>query len=161
MYLFTLLADPRTIRLEKIAPANHSITLVVVTVQPGSCCPSCHHISKRIHSRYQRQITDLPCQGIPVRLMLYARRFRCQNSLCTRRIFCERLPRVVATYARQTIRVITALELIGFAIGGEAGARLARELGLKISPDTLLRRLRRFSHTKLQPKVRLRNLVSR
>jgi transposase len=35
-----------------------------------------------------------------------------------------------------------ALELIGFAGGGEAGARLARELGLIVSPDTLLRRLR-------------------
>ncbi|HKC62233.1 MAG TPA: hypothetical protein VKB86_01285 [Pyrinomonadaceae bacterium] len=35
-----------------------------------------------------------------------------------------------------------ALEMIGFAVGGEAGARLARELGLTVSPDTLLRRLR-------------------
>lgn len=34
------------------------------------------------------------------------------------------------------------LELISFAIGGEAGARLARNLGLTVSPDTLLRRLR-------------------
>jgi transposase len=38
-----------------------------------------------------------------------------------------------------------ALELIGFAVGGEADARLARELGLIISPDTLLRRLRQAS----------------
>jgi transposase len=34
------------------------------------------------------------------------------------------------------------MELIGFALGGEAGARLARELGLNVSPDTLLRLLR-------------------
>lgn len=72
---------------------------------------------------------------------LRVRRFRCQNSLCTQRIFCERLPRVVAHYARRTVRLTTALELIGFAVGGEAGARLARELGLTVSPDTLLRRL--------------------
>jgi transposase len=49
----------------------------------------------------------------------------------------------VAHYARRTLRLNAALELIGFAIGGEAGPRLARGLGLTVSPDTLLRRLRR------------------
>ncbi len=73
---------------------------------------------------------------------LHTRRFRCRNSLCTQRIFCERLPRVVARYARKTARLNAALELIGFASGGEAGARLARELGLTVSPDTVLRCLR-------------------
>ena len=51
----------------------------------------------------------------------------------------------MAHYARKTARLTAALELIGFAVGGEAGARLARELGLLVSPDTLLRRLRRSS----------------
>ncbi len=73
---------------------------------------------------------------------LHTRRFRCQNSLCAKRIFCERLPRVVAHYARKIVRLNAALELIGFAVGGEAGARLARELGLTVSPDSLLRGLR-------------------
>lgn len=40
------------------------------------------------------------------------------------------------------MRLNTALELIGFALGGEAGARLAGKLGITVSPDTLLRRLR-------------------
>ena len=51
----------------------------------------------------------------------------------------------MAHYARKTVRLNAALELIGFALGGEAGARLARELGLIVSPDTLLRRLRQAS----------------
>ena len=49
------------------------------------------------------------------------------------------------------MRLTTALELIGFAIGGEAGARLARELGLTVSPDTLLRRLHQSSPHKPAP----------
>jgi transposase len=48
----------------------------------------------------------------------------------------------MAHYARKTVRLNATLELIGFTIGGEAGAHLARELGLAVSPDTLLRRLR-------------------
>lgn len=80
-----------------------------------------------------------------MKLELHARRFRCENLLCVTSIFCERLPSVVAHYARKTVRLNAALELIGFAMGGEAGARLARELGLIVSPNTLLRRLRQTS----------------
>jgi transposase len=74
-----------------------------------------------------------------------------QPSLCTRRIFCERLPRVVAHYARKTVRLNAVLELIGFTVGGEAGARLARALGLTVSPDTLLRRLRQAAQKESAP----------
>lgn len=95
-------------------------------------------MSARVHSRYTRAVADLPWHGVAVRLELHTRRFRCQNSLCSRCIFCERLPQVVAHYGRKTVRLNAALELIGFAAGGEAGARLAKELGLTVSPDTLL-----------------------
>ena len=137
-----LLADPASIRLEYVRPSTESITLAVKTVSPHSPCPRCRRTCSRVHSRYRRVVADLPWQGVTVNLELRTRRFRCQNSLCPQRIFCERLPRVVAHYARKTVRLNVALELIGFAIGGEAGARLARELGLIVSPATLLRRLR-------------------
>jgi hypothetical protein len=75
-----------------------------------------------------------------VRLELHTRRFRCRNSLCTKRVFCERLPQVVAHYGRKTARMEEALRFIGLLLGGEAGARAARELAMAASPDTLLRR---------------------
>lgn len=145
MPITTLLADPESIRLDRIRPARDEITLVVGTVAAQARCPSCHRASARVHSRNRRLIADLPWHGVAVKLELHTRRFRCLNSLCKQRIFCERLPSVVAHYARQTVRLNAALELIGFAVGGEAGARLARELGLTVSPDTLLRRLRQAS----------------
>jgi transposase len=37
------------------------------------------------------------------------------------------------------------LTLIGFALGGEAGARAAKRVGLMVSGDTLLRRIRQFA----------------
>ncbi len=74
---------------------------------------------------------------------ILAASFVSTNFASQRRVFCERLPSVVAVYARKTARLTTVLELIGFALGGEAGARLARELGLGVSPDTLLERIRR------------------
>jgi len=144
-----LLADPTATRLVCIRPSLRPITLVVTTSALWAECPSCHRRSTRVHSRYVRRVADLPWHGIAVRLELHTRRFRCRNSLCAQRIFSERQPRVVAHYARKTVRLNAALELIGFAVGGEAGARLARELGLAVSPDTLLRRLRVASQKEL------------
>jgi transposase len=70
------------------------------------------------------------------------RKYFCDVPTCERKIFAERLPDVARVHARGTDRQREALELIAFALGGEAGARLARELGLLVSPDTLLNRIR-------------------
>jgi transposase len=142
MQISNLLADPEAIHLEKIIQHHSSLTLVVNTTRAEAACPRCHSPSTRVHSYYTRTVADLPWHGVAVQLHLRTRRFRCKNNLCTRRIFCERLPRVVAYYARKTRRMNEALELIGFLMGGEAGARATQKLAMKTSPDTLLRRLR-------------------
>jgi hypothetical protein len=85
---------------------------------------------------------DLPWMGCAVRLELHVRRFFCSNKECTQQIFTERLPTVVAPYARRTTRLTDVFTLIGFALGGEAGARLVAGMGLFSSPDTLLRLIR-------------------
>lgn len=138
----TLLADPSAIKLTYIRLAADSITIVVKTALPHSSCPLCDRRSTFVHSRYVRRIADLPWQGVSAKLELHTRRFRCDNALCHRRIFCERLPQVVAAYARKTVRLNDALRLIGFLIGGEAGARAAVRLGMSVSPATLIRRVR-------------------
>jgi transposase len=138
----TLLADPTSIRLEKIIQHHSSLTLVVKATQPRPECPRCHRPSTRVHSYYTRRVADLPWHGVAAKLELRTRRFRCRNSLCTKRIFCERLPRVVAHYGRKTKRMNEALQLIGLLLGGEAGARAALKLAMKTSADTLLRRVR-------------------
>jgi transposase len=138
----TLLADPTSIRLEKIIQHHSSLTLVVKATQPRPECPRCHHPSTRLHSYYTRRVADLPWHGVSVRLELHTRRFRCRNSLCTKRVFCERLPRVVSCYGRKTARLDDALRLIGFLLGGEAGSRATAKLAMAAGPDTLLRRVR-------------------
>lgn len=77
-----------------------------------------------------------------MRLRLGFRRWFCDAPACPRRIFTERFPGVVHRYARRTDRLATILRRLGLALGGEAGARLATELGLVVSPDTLLRQLK-------------------
>lgn len=53
-------------------------------------CPLCGTVSRRVHSRYRRRVTDLPLSGRIVQLLVVARRFRCDAVLCGRQIFTER-----------------------------------------------------------------------
>jgi transposase len=104
-----------------------------------------------VHSRYQRHLTDLPWGTRPVRLQLTVRKFVCRNLCCPRRIFTERVPELVASYARKTCRLIATLQAIGVALGGQAGARLTQRLGVPTSRDTLLRLIRRLPLPKIPP----------
>ena len=137
----TLLVNPAVLSLEKIVTQTDSIIMVVTTSRPRAHCPQCQQLSPRVHSRYQRFVTDLPWGEITVKLELQTRKFFCDNDKCRQRIFCERLPEVVAPYGRQTIRFNKSLTAVGFALGGRAGDRLASDLHIPSDARTLLRRI--------------------
>ena len=127
------------VAIENVAVTDKCIVAVVVATRDVVPCPLCGHLAHRVHSRYHRTIADLPSQGMAVRLDLRTRRFCCDEPTCPRRIFAERFPDLVAAGARRSMRLSALYLALGLVLGGEAGARLATELGLRISPDTLLR----------------------
>jgi transposase len=144
--LITALLPPTcAVRLTKVTLERASVGLQLMAMAPSAACPLCAVLSSSVHSRYQRHLTDLPCGTCTVRIQLRARKFMCQNPRCERRIFTERLPELVAAYARKTRRLMTVLRAIGVALGGNAGARLAACLQLPTSPATLLRLVRAAS----------------
>lgn len=143
MDVTTLLADPGALTIRTFLSQSKAITLIVESCQPQPRCPKCDQPSASLHSHYTRTLADLPWHGIAFKLQLRTRRFRCKNPACQRKIFCERLPHVAEAYARKSLRLNAALTILAFALGGEAGHRAAQRLGLRISGDSLLRRIRR------------------
>lgn len=133
---------PEQLCVEALAFDGDSVTVHASTVKATAECPMCGRPSRRAHGRYTRTLADLPWCGKPMRIRVRVRKFFCDEPTCERRIFAERLEEVALPFARGTDRRREALEWIAFALGGEAGARLARELGLLVSPDTLLNRIR-------------------
>src|SRR5690606_36938760 len=87
---------------------------------------------------------DLPAASRAVNIQLLVRRFRCRNPACRRRVFAERFPQLVRPHARRTERLESLLTRIGVLLGGEAGAWLAQDLHVPVSPDTILRLLYRM-----------------
>ena len=138
----TLLPDPTCLHLQLLDASETTITARGDDHLGRGSLPTLPARSARIYSRYMRTVADLPWMGCAVRLELHVRRFFCPNPECARQIFTERLPSVVAPYARRTTRLTDVFTLIGFALGGEAGKRLVAGMGLSASPDTLLRLIR-------------------
>lgn len=110
----TILPDTETLKLLYVCASGEGITLATRTTSAEVRCPVCGALSRRIHSRYVRILADLPWQGIPVRVRLHVRRFFCDVVSCQRAIFAERLPGVVAHYARRTERLEELLTHVSF-----------------------------------------------
>ena len=136
-----LVPNTAEVALVCLRPKDCAVEMELRTCRAFSTCPACGTASRRVHSRYRRKLADLPWEGLPVVILLHARRFFCAEDLCPRNIFTERLPGTVAHYARRSCRSSEALNWLTLALGGRSGARLGRRLGLLASRSTLLREL--------------------
>ena len=116
------------VRRTEVTVAQECVLLQLTAMAPTACCPCCMVPSSSVHSRYESHLTDLPWGARPVHIRLTVRTFVCQQPSCERLIFTERLPDLVALSARKTRRLVTVLQTIGTALGGQAGARLAIRL---------------------------------
>ncbi len=130
------------VRVDRLWRVGATIHLAVVAICQCAWCPLCQQRAQRIHSHYERTLTDLPCGGERVTLHLRVRRFVCREPGCTRKIFAERLPDLVAPFARRTTRLTDHLLRAAFDLGGEAGARHLGSESAPVSARTLLRIIR-------------------
>jgi transposase len=140
-----LLPDATTLHVDAYHVDNPTaqITLRVRSTQATASCPLCATPARRIHSHYERTLADLPWAAYRVRLQLWVRKWFCGNRHCRRHIFTERLPTIVAPWARRTLRLAQRLVALGVALGGTAGVHLGHAWDLLVSRNTLLRLLRR------------------
>jgi len=137
----------------ELVPANSGLTVTAVTTTADliaiavtssaatAPCPACGQLSDRVHARHRRTLADLAVGSRRVALVVTARKFRCLHANCARHLFCERLTGVADAHARTTARLTALHRVLGFALGGEPGSRVAGVLGVPASGDTLLRRV--------------------
>jgi transposase len=133
---------PVDMQVEEVLIENDMLILVLASTQSTALCPHCAQPSARVHSRYMRTLTDLPCQERAVRLRIQVRRFFCLAAGCAYKTFAEQFPALAPAYARRTHRQLQRLCQIAFALGGRPGASLAKQQAMPTSFSTLLRLLR-------------------
>jgi transposase len=140
--LSSVLLLPDNIAVEAVCPTKTHLRVQVGCTLKSAACPLCQQSSERIHGSYGRTVADVPCGGRRVTLALTVRKFVCRTPDCPRKIFTERLPALVQSYARMTNRLSETLQTLGFATCGEVGERLVPKLGMQVSGPTLLRCMR-------------------
>src|SRR5258708_11751244 len=130
---------PSGLVIESVSDSCDAIILAVESEAGTAECPLCGARSRRIHSRYHRQVVDLPSAGKQVRLRVITRRFVCEVPHCRRRIFAERFgDDVLPTRARRTARLECLVHHLGLALGGRPAASLAQRAMVPVANDTLI-----------------------
>lgn len=134
-------ALPERLAITDIEMIENVLTITAVSLCLHPCCPLCGKSSTRTHSRYIRQVADLPCGGQQVRLLIQVRKCFCDAPGCARKIFVERLMPFIDTFGRVTRRLYQIVQIIGLATGGRLGVRVTDRLAIQTSRHTILRRI--------------------
>jgi len=135
------LALPDGLELVACETMDGVLTIIIISTQEFPCCPRCHQPATRVHSRYTRQVADLPCGGQHLSLLLHVRKFFCEETTCTQKIFLERLTPFLKPWARVTLRLFQIVQTLGLATGGRLGVRVTERLSIQTSRTTILRRI--------------------
>ena len=156
MLIEIMFPDELQLRVDGVELEEGRMVISVTAISEESICPHCGTSSERIHSSYQRHPADLSLAGYTVCLDITVPRFFCDNECCEAITFAERISPLIEPYAHRTKRLAGQQQRVAFALGGEAGARLLSIMGMAVSPDTLIRLIRKIP----EPEVTTPRVVS-
>ncbi|MER5226411.1 ISL3 family transposase [Streptomyces flaveus] len=129
------------VRVERLEVCADGALILVSSACSSRSCPDCGISSRRVHSRYDRQMDDRPVAGRPVRVRLTVRRFFCDTPTCRRRTFVEQVDGVTEPYQRASSGLRSWLRAVAAELGGRPGARLCRKLSVPAGRMRLLRQM--------------------
>jgi transposase len=118
-----------------------------VTFENGNPCPSCHEVSFKTHSYYERIIQDLPMNGKRVELRIKTRKLYCQNDTCTTKYFVQTLEFARAS-SLKTRRLEDMMLEIAIPISLLQATFILNHLGVKISKSALAEFLKLYPFRK-------------
>ena len=79
----------KNLKCDGITVKDKQIILRLSSTQTSLKCPYCGSESVKVHSRYQREIQDIPIQEKQTILLLETRKMFCNNNQCTHSTFAE------------------------------------------------------------------------
>jgi transposase len=119
------------------------VLLKAVRTRQSAVCPYCQTVSQKRHSLYMGKPQALPCSDTAVQLILEVPRYFCHNPTCHHTTFGERTPGTVHFYSRRTIQFEALLKILAFEMNAETAAWVCDKLKVSVSPDGLLRLIRK------------------
>ncbi|MEV0590780.1 ISL3 family transposase [Nonomuraea cavernae] len=128
--------------IDEVFRSGATVQIRARTGTVKAACPACGTPSRRVHSHYERRLSDTAVGGQEVLIHLRVHRFFCRTDACAKATFAEQVPGLTVRYGRRSVRAAQALQAIALALSGRAGARLAGRLAASVSRMTLIRLIR-------------------
>ena len=118
------------------------LTIHIERTNKTSTCPCCGKRCSSIHSRYTRQIKDLPIQEYKVILNIKAKVFFCKNKHCSINTFAEQFD-FIESHSRMTTRLKNKIIENSRGMSARASKSVINNGLANISDDTILRLLKK------------------
>ena len=99
-------------------------------------CPYCGSKAKHIHSKYQREIHDLPIQDRQVVLLVNTRKIFCENSNCSHKTFSEKHP-FVASNGKKTNRLIKNIVYTSTQLSSLSASKLLKSENITVCKSSI------------------------
>ena len=111
-------------------------------INKSAICPCCGKKSSNIHSKYVRNIKDLPIQEYKVILNIETKIFFCKNNKCKTNTFSEKFD-FIESHERMTIRLRDSIVEISKGMSAKSAKTVINKGLVNISDDTILRILKK------------------
>lgn len=115
---------------------NKQIVFEVQSTIEKIPCPYCGSLSSKVHSRYQREIQDIPIQDRQTILLLNTRKMFCTNPCCDHKTFSERFDFVVPS-GRKTKRLVDKILMTSVKLSSVSASNLLKADSVKVCKSSI------------------------
>ncbi len=132
----------------QITAIRETATQIIINLKSGKHqhqCGSCLEEMTVYHGTYVRTVQDLPILGKNVTLHITSYEYYCTNETCDQKTFVEDYDGFLSKYSRLTTRCEEFIKILALETSCEGAALICSKMGLKVSGDTIIRRLKQIA----------------
>ena len=138
---------PESLQIIKIEEEPWQIKITLKSQKHSHECPKCKQQMPMYHATYMRTVQDLPIFQKNVKLQIIAYDYYCTNKDCEVVSFAESYGGFIGKSDRMTDRLEDFIRTLALETNCEGAAAICKELGIRVSGDTIIRILRKLVGT--------------
>ncbi len=136
---------PDELQVVEVKEDNQRVMIELKSQKHSHICPNCGYEMSIYHATYKRRAQDLPILGKNVTLEITAYEYTCSNQRCDTRTFAEDYDGFLVRSGRMTVRLEDFIRMMALESNCEGAAAICREMGIRISGDTIINMLRKLA----------------
>jgi transposase len=142
---------PDDLRITDIDEDECTLTIYLKSQKHGHTCPNCGQEMRVYHATYVRAVQDLPVFQKNVTLKITAFNYFCSDDICGTKTFAEDYEGFIGKSERMTGRLEDFIRMLALETNCEGAAAICKEMGIVVSGDTIIRRLRKLTNKPVPP----------